>query len=61
MALHSHPVHLEEGAFFTFLITLGFHDLNECGGKLLYFLSNVVCLYVLSFLTVDRQAVETSF
>lgn len=28
------------------LYTLDFCELNECGGRLFYFLSNVVCLYI---------------
>lgn len=51
-------VHLVEYTSFTLLITLGFHELNESEGKLFYFLSHVVWLYVPSIFIVDGQAVE---
>lgn len=53
-------IHLDH-AFFVFLITLNFHELNECGGKLFYFLSNVVCLYVHSILQLMDKLLKCLF
>lgn len=55
------PVHLVEYDFFTFLITLGFHERNECGGKRSYFLSNVVCLYIPSILQLMDKLLKCLF